>query len=277
MWVSHAKTSLILHRYGVRLRSMAAPSFLSTSTFGAFARLDKISLVHNAFRPIVRQAALRLFRLKLMIAVLLARIRQSHSFQHGLTDLFFCAVNFFSDGKKPVFMGLGNHYHSVAIAAQNVSRQNARITDIDRPVGGFELNAILTCTHGVAATKYGITDFAREVRIAAGAINNSAWDIAAMRHHRQDVAPHRRVFAAAVVDNDHVALRYIIDEVTDGSGWHARWSVKQCEGPAGQTKPGIEWFDTQALTGNAKPVKRIAERGRIEFRGTLYVLIHVFL
>jgi hypothetical protein len=37
---------------------MRRPVLLSTSTFGAFARLDKIVLVHNAFRPILRQAAI---------------------------------------------------------------------------------------------------------------------------------------------------------------------------------------------------------------------------
>ena len=54
-----------------------------------------------------------------MIAVLLPRISQSHPFQHGLPDLFLDGVDFFSDGKKPIFVGLGNHYQSVAIAAQN--------------------------------------------------------------------------------------------------------------------------------------------------------------
>src|SRR5215831_4917409 len=209
-----------------------------------------------------------------MIPVPLAGIHQSHPLQDGLTDLFFGGVDFFSDGKNSVFVGFGNDYDSVGIATQNVARQNARIADIDRAVGGFELNAILAGTHRVAAAKDRVSDFAREICVTAGAINNGAGDIAAMRHHCEDVAPHSRVFAAAIIDHDHVALRYIIDEIANRSGRHTGWSVKQCKGSACQTKLGIEWFNTQALAGNAKPVESIAESGRIEFRGSLYVLIH---
>ena len=96
------------------------------------------------------------------------------------------------------------------------------------------------------------------MRVAASAIDDRAGKLSAMRHHGENVSPDRRIFAPAVIDNNHASFGYFVDEITDRSGWNASRAIKQSVSASRQSKPGIERFDAQTLARNAEPVQCVA-------------------
>jgi hypothetical protein len=72
-----------------------------------------------------------------------------------------------------------------------------------------------------------------------------------MRDEREDVAPHGRILAAAVVEHDHATRFDVIDVVTNGPRWLAGWPVENRERPPGQSEAWIERLDVEARTMSA--------------------------
>ena len=115
------------------------------------------------------------------------------------------------------------------------------------------------------------------MRVAARAIDHRAGDAALVRDPRQDVAPHGRILAAAVVQHHHAPRPHIVDVVTNRAGGIARGAIQDREGAAGQAEAWIERLDVQALPGDAESIERVADRRRIELRGALHIgVVRVF-
>jgi len=91
------------------------------------------------------------------------------------------------------------------------------------------------------------------------------------RRCAMDVSPHGRVLAAAVVQHDNRSGRDVVDVVADSPRGRAGRTVQNRERPARHPEPVIERLDVQALTGDAQPVQRVADGGRVEFRRALNI------
>ena len=75
----------------------------------------------------------------------------------------------------------------------------------------------------------------------------------------------------------HTPRPHFVDVVTNRAGGSTRGAIQDREGAAGEAESWIEWFDVQALPGDAESIERIADRGRIEPRGALHVgVVRVF-
>ena len=109
------------------------------------------------------------------------------------------------------------------------------------------------------------------MRVAARAVDHRAGNAALVGDPGEDVAPHGRILAAAVVQHHHAARQHIVDVIADRAGRVARGTVENRERAAGQPEAGIERLDVQALAGDAEPIERVADRRRVELRGTIQI------
>jgi len=198
------------------------------------------------------------FCLELMIFMLPACVGQTHAAQNGAPDLFFSCVDLFRYRQNVIFMSLRYCDDSIRVATQNISGQNSRIADVHHAVNGLELNTVFPCPHRIASAEKRITDFARQMRIAARAIDDGSCDLAMMRDHREDVPPDGSVFSASIVDDDDASLGHLIDKIANRSGRDARRTVEQCIGAACQSKSMVQRLDAETLAGDPQPVKGIA-------------------
>ena len=103
-----------------------------------------------------------------------AGLGQTHAAQNGSPDLFFSCVDFFRYRQDVIFMSFGYYDDSVRVAPHNISGKNARVTDVHHAVSRFELNAVFPCTHRIASAEKRVTDFTRQMRIAACAVDDCA-------------------------------------------------------------------------------------------------------
>ena len=130
---------------------------------------------------------------------------------------------------------------------------------------GVELHAIFPRAHGIALAEDRIAELQAERRVAARAVDHRAGDSTAVRDLRQNIAPDRGVFPAAVVDGNDRAGRDVINEFTDRPGGFAHRAIEHGERPARRAKTWIAWLDIQALARNAQAVERVADRRCVEF------------
>ena len=203
----------------------------------------------------------------MMIPEFLARFIEALSGADALADGFFFGENVLGSSENFGFVLARNHDDAIRIAAQNVSRSDARVADIDDHIGAFELHAIFSRTHGIAAAEDGIAELEAESRIAASAIDHRAGDAAAMGDLGEDIAPDGGVFASAIINRDDRAGRDVVNEVADGASRLADRTVQQREGASGEAKARIARFDAKALSGDAEAVERVAYVGGVELAG----------
>src|SRR5882724_10552381 len=89
-----------------------------------------------------------------------------------------------------------------------------------------------------------------------------------MRNFGQNVTPHGDIFPSAVVEHHYAARWNIVDVVTNGPRRTGSGSVQNRERPACHPETDIARLDTMTLTRNSQPIKRIAQRGSVEFLRT---------
>jgi ABC-type hemin transport system ATPase subunit len=89
-------------------------------------------------------------------------------------------------------------------------------------------------------------------------------DTALVGDPRQNVAPHRRILASAVVQYHDAPGPHIVDVVADRAGRVAGGPVEDRERAPGQPEARVERLDVEALAGDAEPIERIADRRRVE-------------
>src|SRR5581483_910292 len=122
-------------------------------------------------------------------------MHQSPDFRFGQVDL----LRVCQDG---IFVLLWDYDDAIGIPAQDIALLHARIADVDRSAQGFHLYTILAGAHRIAAAVDGISELARQVRIAARAVDHRARDAPAIRDPRENIAPHRGVLAPAVIEHN---------------------------------------------------------------------------
>ena len=81
-----------------------------------------------------------------------------------------------------------NGNDAIGIAAQQITATHARIADVDDTACGFQLHAILSCAHRIAAAENGIAEFQCQVCVPTRTINDRACNAAAMRAERQNIS-----------------------------------------------------------------------------------------
>src|SRR5690606_29335533 len=107
----------------------------------------------------------------------------------------------------------GKHHYAIRVAAHDVARSDPDAADRDRPVDGFHLDAVLAGAHPAATGEDRIPQVQAQRHVAAHAVDHRPGNAATMGDLGQDVAPHRGIFPAAVVQHDDLARRHVVDEV----------------------------------------------------------------
>ena len=207
------------------------------------------------------------------------RLGEGLALVDGGADLLLDRVDLLGGRQDGLLVRLRNHHDAVGIAAQQVPGMDARVADVDDRVDRLHLHAVLPRAHRVAAAEDRILQLAREVRVAAGAVDHRAGDAPPVSHPGQDVAPHRRVLAAAVVEHDHAPRLDIVDVVADSPGRLAGGPVQNRERTTGHAETRVERLDVQTLAGDAQSIERIADRCRVESGRTIEIVVvrHYFL
>jgi hypothetical protein len=81
---------------------------------------------------------------------------------------------------------------------------------------------------------------------------------------REDVSPHRRVLASAVVENHDATGFDLVDVITDRARRLPCWPVEDRERPAGHAEAWIERLDVQTLPRDAESIQRVTDRRRVK-------------
>src|SRR5688500_2516721 len=167
--------------------------------------------------------------LQLVISEELARLGERLAVVDGRADLLLDGVDLFGGGKHRLFVRARDDEHPVRVAAQQIAWGDARVANRHRAIHRLDLHAVLAGAHGVAAAVDRIAKLAREVRVAAGAVDDRSGHAATIRDPGQDVAPHGGVRAPAVIEHHHVARLDIVDVIADGAGRIPRGAVEDRE------------------------------------------------
>src|SRR5690348_16721243 len=118
--------------------------------------------------------------LELVVSELAARLGERLTFLHRSADPVFNRIDFFGDFQNLLFMRARDNHDTIRVTSQNIPRMDARVSDVDGPVGSLHLDAVLARAHGIAAAVDRIAEFERERHVAARAVDYRAGDTVAV-------------------------------------------------------------------------------------------------
>src|SRR5438034_6469390 len=104
-------------------------------------------------------------------------------------------------------MRLGDDDHAICIATDQVAGAHTHVADVHRHAGGLHLHAILTGPHPAVPGVNRVAEFERQGRVAVDSVDQGPGNSLEACDLGEDVAPHGRVLAPAVVQHDHAAGR----------------------------------------------------------------------
>ena len=134
-----------------------------------------------------------------MVSELSACLGKRFALGNRGANLLLDCIDLFSRSENRLLVRVRQDHHAVGVSAQEIPGRHACVTYVDDRVDGFDLHAILPRAHRVAPAVDRISQLTRQMRVATGAIDHRACDTALMRDPGQNVAPHGRIFAPAVV------------------------------------------------------------------------------
>src|SRR5580658_5303942 len=169
-----------------------------------------------------------------------------------LADVCFRGSDLFGRGQHGLLVLTRDHDHAVGVAAQDVSGLHARSADRNIDVDAFDLHAVLARAHPTPTAIDGVAERLAQRHITIDAIDYCAGKSASVGDLGEDVAPDGEVLAAAEIEHDDSADRYIIDIVTDRARGFGGRPVEKRECPARHPKRRRAGADAGALAKHAK-------------------------
>src|SRR6185437_3445350 len=137
-------------------------------------------------------------------------------------------------------------------------------SDADGNLRRIQLHAVFPRAHRVASAVDGIAKFQAQRSIATSAVNHSSCKSAPVRNFGQDVSPHRGVLASTIIDHHNGTRRHVIDEFAHRASWLSYRTIEHRECAPSEAKARVARLDVQTLSGDAQPIKRVADRCRIK-------------
>jgi hypothetical protein len=213
--------------------------------------------------------------LKPVVSKLTASLIKAGALSSESANCIFGSRNFLSGVKDGILMGDGQNHYAVGIAAHKIAWCDSDRTDRNRDSSGFHLHTILARSHPLSARKHWISELATQRDIAADPVDDGSGDPSTMGDFRQDIAPYRRVFPAAVVEDDNQSGRNVIDIVAHRTSRLRCRSIKQRESSPRQSELIGSSLDPGALPVNPESVECIAQRCAVE-RGSTFNISFLF-
>src|SRR5437868_3844546 len=115
-------------------------------------------------------------------------------------------------------MRLGDDDHAIRIATDQVAGAHAHVADVHGHAGGLHLHAILAGPHPAVPGVNRVAELEGQGRVAVDSVDQGAGNSLDVRDLGEDVAPHGRVLAPAVVQHDHAAGRNVVDVIAHRAG-----------------------------------------------------------